>query len=333
MAAMLPVVELSQMPRESLVVELPTPIVIGSLLRCGPDQSAVFALGGRAVGLLGPGEHQLAPERVPFLQSLIQPGAYGPQLGGAVFLLRSAGGAVLDVSGSLTPTVDRDSGDRVVPKLNAKIQVWVADAWRLFGEMPKPGDGAVERWIREQTTVAFQRAVGQAKPAVLGETERHAAWVETARTWLTPNLLQKGIALGQLQLVSITVPEEAKGNIFSRDFSRDAPVKAAPQPLGVGARVRTSSDGTFHSGRIVLIEGGDAAIAWDGGGETRVPVASLEPEPTFVGAHAPGTRVLAVWTDGASYPAVVRHFNGTHYEVAWENGESLWLEPGRVKLS
>jgi hypothetical protein len=199
--------------------------------------------------------------------------------------------------------------------------------------MPKPGDGALERWIREQTTVAFQRAVGQVKPAVLAETERHGAWVETARAWLTPVLLQKGIALGQLQLTSISVPEEAKGNIFSRDFSREAAPNAPPAPLGVGARVRTSSEGAFHSGRITVLDGGDATIAWDVGGETRVPVASLEPEPTYPGAHAPGTRVLAVWTDGAFYPAVVRHFNGTHYEVAWENGESQWLEPGRVKLS
>lgn len=330
---MLPVVELSQMPRESLVVELPTPIVIGSLLRCAPDQSAVFALGGRAIGLLGAGEHQLAPERVPFLQQLIQPGAYGPQLGGSVFLLRSAGGAVLDVNGSLTPSVDRDSGERVVPKVSAKIQVWVADAWRLFGEMPKPGDGALERWIREQTTLAFQRAVGQTKPAVLAETERHAGWVDAARTWLTPVLQQKGIALGQLQLVAITVPEEAKGNIYSRDFSREPPPPAAPATIGVGSRMRTSSEGEWHSGRVVGIEGTDAAVAWDNGGETRVPLGSLEPEPTYAGAHPPGTRVLAAWTDGAFYPAVVRHFNGTNYEVAWENGQSQWLPPGRVKLS
>jgi hypothetical protein len=329
----LSVVELSQMPRESVLVELPTPIAIGSLLRCAPDQSAVFALGGRAVGVLGPGEHQLAPERVQFLQSSIQPGPYGPQLGGSIFLLRSAGGAVLDVNGSLTPSVDRDSGERVVPKLAAKIQVWVADAWRLFGEMPKQGDGALERWVREQTIVAFQRAVGQAKPAVLEETERHAAWTEAARTWLTSGFQQKGIGIGQLQLVSISVPEEAKGNIYSRDFSRDpVPVPTLPT-LAAGARVRTSSSGTWHSGRIVSIEGTDAIIAWDGAGETRVPVASLEPEPIYAGAHPPGTRVLAAWTDGAFYPAIVRHFNGTHYEVSWENGDSQWLEPGLVKLS
>jgi hypothetical protein len=330
---MLPVVELSEMPRETLVAELPTPIVIGSLLRCGPNQSAVFSLGGRAVGILGPGEHPLAPERVPFIQSLIQPGPYGPQIGGGVFLVRSSGGTVLDVSGSLTPSLDRDSGERIVPKLSAKVQVWVADPWRLFGEMPKPGEGAAERWVREQVLLAFQRAVGQAKPTVLAETARFAGWTESARTALGPVLQQKGIALGQLELGSIVVPEEAKSSVYSRDFSRPVAPTPAPATLSTGARVRTSSGGVWHSGSILGIEGGEARIKWDAGEETSVALLALEPEPVYAGAHAAGTRVLARWSDGAFYPATVRHFNGTHYEVAWENGASAWLEPGQVKLS
>jgi hypothetical protein len=74
-------------------------------------------------------------------------------------------------------------------------------------------------------------------------------------------------------------------------------------------------------------------VVWDGASErTRVPIRILEPEPAYPGAHAPGTRVLAEYPDGGFYPATVRVFNGTSYEVAWENGTTAWLPPGKVRL-
>ncbi len=326
---MMPVLEVAQMHHAELVHELPTPIVIGTLLRCGASQSAVFALGGRVAGVLGPGEHQLSPERVPFVQSLVHPGPYGPAIGGSVFLARTGGGAVLDVAGSLSASIDRESGERRVPKLTAKVQVWIADAWRLFTEMPKPGDGAAERWVKEQVVVAVGRAVGDKDPTSLGDAAEYPRWAEATRQVLAPTLAQRGIGLGQLELLSIGLPEQARSLP-----SKEMPGGEAAMAMAVGARVRTSASSKWYSGSILELGSEGARVAWDSdGGETWVPTASLEPEPKYPGSYEPGTRVLATWSDGAFYPATVRLFNGTHYQVAWENGESAWLEPGRIKLS
>lgn len=54
----------------------------------------------------------------------------------------------------------------------------------------------------------------------------------------------------------------------------------------------------------------------------RAPAAA---QPTL-NLLAAGARVVATWTDGRAYPATVRGFNGTHYEIVWDGGaSSAWI--------
>jgi hypothetical protein len=46
-----------------------------------------------------------------------------------------------------------------------------------------------------------------------------------------------------------------------------------------------------------------------------------------------GTRVIATWTDGGSYPGTIRGSSATHYEVVWDGGTaSGWVPHGMVKI-
>ncbi len=45
-----------------------------------------------------------------------------------------------------------------------------------------------------------------------------------------------------------------------------------------------------------------------------------------------GARVMATWQDGRAFPATVRSFNGTHYEVVWDGAtESTWIVPENIR--
>ena len=47
---------------------------------------------------------------------------------------------------------------------------------------------------------------------------------------------------------------------------------------------------------------------------------------------APRTRVLATWSDGRTFPATVRSFNGTQVEIVWDGStESTWLPAASVR--
>ena len=53
----------------------------------------------------------------------------------------------------------------------------------------------------------------------------------------------------------------------------------------------------------------------------------------FPGAesHGMGTAVLARWTDGQMYGARIVQFNGSMYEVAWDDGSpNLWVTPADI---
>jgi len=49
-------------------------------------------------------------------------------------------------------------------------------------------------------------------------------------------------------------------------------------------------------------------------------------------ALVPGARVLATWSDGRTFPATVRSFNGSMYEVVWVGGQgSAWVPASAVR--
>ena len=50
------------------------------------------------------------------------------------------------------------------------------------------------------------------------------------------------------------------------------------------------------------------------------------------GAIGPGSHVLATWTNGQTYGASVRGFDGTNYEIAWDNGGAVaWIPASAVR--
>ncbi len=54
--------------------------------------------------------------------------------------------------------------------------------------------------------------------------------------------------------------------------------------------------------------------------------------PKKSGAIAPGTRVIARWTDGREFGATVRNFDGARYEIVWDGAtESTFLTPDCVR--
>lgn len=61
------------------------------------------------------------------------------------------------------------------------------------------------------------------------------------------------------------------------------------------------------------------------------PAAALGTAPTMAGAMPgpipPGTHVQVSWTDGRTYGAVVRSFNGSQYEIAWDGATTTAWAP------
>ncbi len=67
--------------------------------------------------------------------------------------------------------------------------------------------------------------------------------------------------------------------------------------------------------------------------EERAPTA---PQPVFSpgGPLPPGTRVIATWSDGKSYPGQVKNFDGTNYELVWEGSAAIaWVPAASVRPS
>ena len=185
----------------------------------------------------------------------------------------------------------------------ASVSVRIAEPEKAVGELAGSGNAeAVDEWVRSQLAAALKDGAPQG--------------VEAALAGVRAAFEQVGLAL----------------SVDAGSAQEVSPV--APAGIAVGSRVRTSQGGTWYSGSVARVDGGQCEIAWDGSGQkTWVPQATLEPEPSYPGAHAAGTRVLAQWPDGAFYPATVRVFNGTSYEIAWENGQTAWLAPGQIKLA
>jgi hypothetical protein len=59
---------------------------------------------------------------------------------------------------------------------------------------------------------------------------------------------------------------------------------------------------------------------------------AAQPGAAAPGPVAAGTPVSVTWSDGRSYPATVRGFNGTHYEIAWDGGSGgAWVPAAAVR--
>src|SRR5436309_806786 len=56
----------------------------------------------------------------------------------------------------------------------------------------------------------------------------------------------------------------------------------------------------------------------------------LPESPRRAESLTPDTRVWAVWLDGRWYPGRVDDAEGPLRHVTWEDGDSMWLDPGSV---
>jgi hypothetical protein len=334
----------------------PGPVPVGSQLGCEPGQSAVFVQWGRVAGVLGPGTHKLDPQAVPFLSIMVEQRPEGAMLGGELYILQDN---VLDVRVAPASKQSGGSGAEASPKLTVGVSVRIADPAQLLARLAGPAEpGVVERVVADALANALGPALAQKSPRELSDPAACRAAVDAALGAAREQLRAMAIEVLGVTNVVATLPEDARARpaVATTPLAAvadvaaatpaaaaapapapapaAAPAAAAPAGLAVGARVRISHGGIWHSGNIVELQDARAEIAWDGAEtKTWLPVAQLEPEPSYPGAHPSGTRVLAQAPDGGFQPGSVRHFNGTSYQIAFEGGTTAWLAPGQIKLA
>lgn len=329
------VLALETVHHTSVLQRAATPAFVGATARVLSGQALVFVSRGQVAGVLGPGEHLLDPRAVPFLRSIVSERPGGAVLGDDVFWVKTAASEPFAVAGALEPVLDPAVGEKVTPKLDARIAVLVTDPVRLIQGLAGNTDhGAVEQWVK--ALVVRQAQELAKKVPRLAELTAEGKRVEHARDLgqaVAPGLAELGLGLASCEIVAFVLPDHVAARLRllggTLTHYSEAP---GPPSLADGARVRVSRAGQWYSGRVSKVTEGRAEVIWDVSGErSEVALAELEPEPAYPGAFAPGTRLLAQWPDGGFYPATVRVFNGTLYEVVWADGSSSWLTPGQVK--
>lgn len=110
--------------------------------------------------------------------------------------------------------------------------------------------------------------------------------------------------------------------------------------FNIGQHVRAQwTNGQMYGARIVQSNGTLYEVAWDDGSPPLwLEQQQIQPDdggrfPADGGAqHAPGQHVMAQWTNGQMYGARIVQFNGSQYEVAWDDGSPpLWLASQQIQ--
>lgn len=305
----------------SLLERHPGPLPVGKRLEVAAGRSVVFVQWGRVAGVLGPGEHELDPQRIPFLSILVEQRPEGAVLGGDVFL------AATEQSPLAVALAVGEAAIEVV------AAVRVADPTTLLAQLGVGEPSELDATVAAQIAAALKPAFAGAARAELADLAACRGIAEATLPAAREKLTAFGLALDGILSVGSSLAPAAAAAPAEPPPAAAAPAPSAPS-IGGGARVRMSHAGAWYSGSVSRMADGQCEVTWDGAGQqTWVPQARLEPEPEYPGAHPAGTRVLAEWTDGSFYPATVRHFNGTSYQVAWENGATAWLSPGQIRLA
>jgi predicted lactoylglutathione lyase len=106
-----------------------------------------------------------------------------------------------------------------------------------------------------------------------------------------------------------------------------------------GQRVKAQwTNGAMYGARITNFNGAQYEVAWDDGSAPLWLSPHQIQHDTGGGGAAggsqftPGQHVRAQWTNGAMYGARITNFNGSMYEVAWDDGSApLWLAPHQIQ--
>lgn len=328
---------LDEIHHTSLLQRAASPAFLGAPARVLPSQALVFLSQGRVAGVLGPGEYSLDPRALPFLGPIVRQQPTGATLGDDVFWVKMGAPVSLDVSAVLETVLDPAVGEKVTPKLEARLSVAVGDPVQMIQALGgKVDHGAVELWVKQRVNEQASE-LGRKFPR-LAELSAESKRTEHARALgeaLQATFAPLGLALVACDITAIRVPDHVASRLRLMGGTHTEYADGASKPVvAEGMRARISKDGQWYSGRVTRVSDGRAELIWDvSGARSEIALVELEPEPAYPGAFSSGTRLLAQWPDGGFYPATVRVFNGTLYEVEWADGSASWLPPGQVKMS
>ncbi len=105
------------------------------------------------------------------------------------------------------------------------------------------------------------------------------------------------------------------------------------QPTGAGLRIMTLQV-TLTEEDMATLQKAQVASAMAMRAAKAAGDAPTAPQPVFSpsGPLPPGTRVIATWSDGKSYPGQVKNFDGTNYELVWEGSAAIaWVPAASVR--
>src|SRR4051794_41078840 len=98
------------------------------------------------------------------------------------------------------------------------------------------------------------------------------------------------------------------------------------------------TNGGYFGARIIQSNGSHYEVAWDDGspnlwvGAHQVRMEGQGGGMGGGGGLSVGSHVKAQWTNGQMYGARIVNFNGSHYEMAWDDGSpNLWVGAHQVQ--
>jgi hypothetical protein len=106
--------------------------------------------------------------------------------------------------------------------------------------------------------------------------------------------------------------------------------------FAIGQHVKAQwTNGAMYGATICQFNGAQYEVRWDDGSPNLwLAPQQIQADAPAVGAQfSPGQHVKAQWTNGAMYGATIVQFNGSHYEVRWDDGSpNLWLSPQQIQV-
>ena len=162
------------------------------------------------------------------------------------------------------------------------------------------GEGA----LQVTDAAAFARSVASA-----GDEATLVDWVKG----LVVNALRNDIGARSQDAPFLAVAADERAMAESIEAVLDETL----QPMGARLRVATVHLMVDDETRAMLVQSS----------AQRASPAAAAP-----GAIPPGSHVFATWTDGQTYGASVRGFDGTNYEIAWDGGSAVaWVPASAVR--
>jgi hypothetical protein len=173
---------------------------------------------------------------------------------------------------------------------------------KLFGEAR----------LQVQDPAAFSAAAARA-----GGDAALVAWVQAS--------LAKAFAEAVHALVATTPLKKALAGVHALNDAVVARINADLRETGATLQIGSASI-QLNDGDGARLQAAARARAEQARAAPAAPQAPAPPGPLPA-----GTAVSVTWSDGQSYPATVRGFNGTHYEIAWDGGAGAWVAPSAVR--